>query len=162
MILRWNSSRKYAPWKSTPLPNKRIARKVTLVGLGFWQLSMHPLCILLKRADIRVTKDQSWDVVRCVLAPGLSCQSPCAKLRQNRLSSADLHQTMFQARKRNPNPNFWVRIFSVWVGVFHVNGWGPKSSVCPSKPGKSNFFAGISRRYPKSLRKKSLCSILVP
>ena len=21
-----------------------------------------------------------------------------------------------------------------------MNGWGPKSSVCPSKPGKSNFF----------------------
>ena len=44
--------------------------------------------------------------------------------------------------------------------------WGPKSSVCPSKPGTSNFFSGISRdfaaisrRCPKSLRKKSLCSI---
>ena len=42
-----------------------------------------------------------------------------------------------------------------------MNGWGPKSSVCPLKPGKSNFFAGISRdfaclswRCPKSLRKK--------
>ena len=74
-----------------------------------------------------------------------------------------------QGRKRNPNPNFLVRIFSGRVGVFHVNGWGPKSSVCPSKPGKSNFFSGISRdfagiswRRPKSLRKKSLCSILVP
>ena len=40
-------------------------------------------------------------------------------------------------------------------------GGGQKSSVCPSKPGKSNFFggisrdfAGISRRCPKSLRKK--------
>ena len=51
-----------------------------------------------------------------------------------------------------------------------MNGWGPKSSVCPSKPGKSNFFGGISRdfagisqRCPKSLRrKKSLCSIFVP
>ena len=30
------------------------------------------------------------------------------------------------------------------VGVFHVKGWGPKSSVCPSKPGKSNFFGAIS------------------
>ena len=43
-----------------------------------------------------------------------------------------------------------------------MKGWGPKSSVCPSKPGKSNSlggisrdFAGISRRRPKSLRKKS-------
>ena len=66
-----------------------------------------------------------------------------------------------QARKRNPNLNFLVRIFSGGTGVFHMKGWGPKSSVCPSKPGKSNFFggisrdfAGISRRRLKSLRKK--------
>ena len=67
----------------------------------------------------------------------------------------------YQGRKRNPNPNFLVRIFSGGVGVFHVKGWGPKSSVCRSKPGKSNFsggisrdFAGFSRRCPRSLRKK--------
>ena len=85
------------------------------------------------------------------------------------LKGVKAHPPLFQARKRNPNPNFWVRIFSVWVGVFHVKGWGPKSSVCSSKPGKSNFFggtsqdfAGISRRCPKSLRKKSLCSIFGP
>ena len=42
-----------------------------------------------------------------------------------------------------------------------MEGWGPKSSVCPSKPRKSNFLGGISRnlagisqRRPKSLRKK--------
>ena len=63
--------------------------------------------------------------------------------------------------KRNPNLNFLVRRFSSGVGVFHVNGWGPKSSIRPSKPGKSTFlggisrdFAGISRRRPRSLRKK--------
>ena len=68
---------------------------------------------------------------------------------------------LYQGGKRNPNPNFLVRIFSSGVGVFHVNGWGPKSSIRPSKPGKSNFlggisrdFAGISRGRPKSLRKK--------
>ena len=50
-----------------------------------------------------------------------------------------------------------------------MNGWGPKSSIRPSKPGKSNFlggisrdFAGISRGRPKSLRKKNLGSIFVP
>ena len=50
-----------------------------------------------------------------------------------------------------------------------MNGWGPKSSIRPAKPGKSNFlggisrnFAGISRGRPKSLRKKSLGSIFVP
>ena len=45
-----------------------------------------------------------------------------------------------QARERNPNLNFLVRICSGGVGVFHVKGWGPKSSVCPSKPGKPNLF----------------------
>ena len=42
-----------------------------------------------------------------------------------------------------------------------MKGWGPKSSACPSKPRESNFFggisrdfAGISRKRPKSLRKK--------
>ena len=66
-----------------------------------------------------------------------------------------------QGGKKNPNPNFLVRIFSSGVGVFHVTGWGPKSSIRPSKPGKSNFlggvsrdFAGISRGRTKSLRKK--------
>ena len=50
-----------------------------------------------------------------------------------------------------------------------MKGWGPKSSIRPSKPRESNFlggisrdFAGISRGRPKSLRKKSLGSIFVP
>ena len=74
-----------------------------------------------------------------------------------------------QGRKRNPNPNFLVRIPSGRVGVFHVKGWGPKSSVCHSKPRETKLFGGISRDFCrdipgclKSLRKKSLCSILVP
>ena len=75
----------------------------------------------------------------------------------------------FEAQKKNPNLNFCARIFSGGVGVFHVKGWGPKSSVCPSKPRESNLFGGISRDFarisrkrPKSLRKKCLGSILVP
>ena len=66
-----------------------------------------------------------------------------------------------QAGKRNPNPNFLVRISSGGVRVFHVKGWGPKSSVCPSKPRETNLFGGISRGFgrdipgcPKSLRKR--------
>ena len=74
-----------------------------------------------------------------------------------------------QARKRNPNPNFLVRISSGGVGVFHVQGWGPKSFLCPSNPRETKlfwrdipgFFAGYPG-CPKSLRQKSLCSILVP
>ena len=73
-----------------------------------------------------------------------------------------------QGRRKNPNPNCLVRIFSGGVGVFHVKGWGPKSSGCPSKPRETKLsgrisrdFAGISRGHPKSLRRKSLCSIFV-
>ena len=68
-----------------------------------------------------------------------------------------------QGRKRNPNPNFRVRISSGGVGVFHVKVWGPKSSVCPSKPGKPNFFGGISPGFcqdiPEALEKfeKKVC-----
>ena len=50
-----------------------------------------------------------------------------------------------------------------------MKGWGPKSSICPSKPRESNFFggisrdfAGISRKRPKSLRKQCLGSIFGP
>ena len=51
-----------------------------------------------------------------------------------------------------------------WGGGLPREGGGPKSSVCPSKPEKPNFFGGISRDFagisrgrPKSLRKKGLC-----
>ena len=35
-------------------------------------------------------------------------------------------------KKKEHKHNCWVRISSRGVGVFHVNGWGPKSSVGPS------------------------------
>ena len=38
-----------------------------------------------------------------------------------------------QARKRKPNPNFWVRISSGGVGVFHVKGGGRKVRYVPRK-----------------------------
>ena len=81
----------------------------------------------------------------------------------------NLGQKYGSGTEKEPKPKLFGPDISGGVGVFHVKGWGPKSSVCPSKPGKSNFlggisrdFAGISRQCPKSLRKKSLCSILVP
>ena len=62
--------------------------------------------------------------------------------------------------KKEHKPKLLSQDISGVVGVFHMKGWGPKSSVCPSKPGKSNFFGeisrdfgGISGRCPKSLRK---------
>ena len=50
-----------------------------------------------------------------------------------------------------------------------MKGWGPKSSVCPSKSRESNFFggisrdfAGISRKAVEKFEKKCFGSILVP
>ena len=56
------------------------------------------------------------------------------------------------------------------VGVFHVKGWGPKSSVCPLKPRNTKqMFGGISRNFwrriqggPKSLRNKNCVRFLPP
>ena len=74
-----------------------------------------------------------------------------------------------QARKKEHKPKLSSPDISGWVGVFHVKGWGPKSSVCPSEPGKSNFFggtprnfAGISRLRPKSLTKRVSVQFLAP
>ena len=52
-----------------------------------------------------------------------------------------------QTRKRSTNPNFLVWISSGGVGVFHVNGWGPKSSVCLSKPREPKLLGRISRAF---------------
>ena len=68
----------------------------------------------------------------------------------------------YSGTKKEHKPKLLSPDISGGVGVFHVKGWGPKSLVCPSKPGKSNFFGGISRRCPKSLRKKVCVQFLVP
>ena len=103
-------------------------------------------------------KDSSIFQGRPGLGGGGQCDVPCLSQR-----------APGQARKKNPNLNFWVRIFSGGVGVFHVKGWGPKSSVCPSKPRESNFFwrdiPGFCRDIPEApekFEKKKLGSILVP
>ena len=57
------------------------------------------------------------------------------------------HTLLFREEKRNPNPNFLARISSGGVGVFHVKGWGPKSSVCPSKPRETKLFGGMPRDF---------------
>ena len=78
--------------------------------------------------------------------------------RTNRKNRESSKKGQKSGKKKEPKPNFLVRIFSSGVRVFHVNGWGPKSSICPSKPGKSNFLGGISRGRPKprtsKIRKK--------
>ena len=74
-----------------------------------------------------------------------------------------LSSHIYQGRKRNPNPNFGVRISSGGVGVFHVKGWGPRSSVCPFEAqGNQTFWRdipGLCRdipRVPEKFEKKSL------
>ena len=76
-----------------------------------------------------------------------------------------------QARKKNPNPNFLVRIFSSGVGggTLPRERVGAKKFDTSSKPGKTNFlgrisrdFAGISRGRPKSLRKESCVQFPFP
>ena len=58
-------------------------------------------------------------------------------------------------KQKNPNPNFLVWISSAGgVGVFHVKGWGPKSSVCPSRiPHFLAGYPGILPGYPGGARK---------
>ena len=86
---------------------------------------------------------------------------------------AILSGAIFQARNRNPNPNFLVRISSGGVEAFHVKGWGPKSSVSTPKPTETKLFgwicrdlAGISRGRPKKLEKKkfgfNFCFLILP
>ena len=47
------------------------------------------------------------------------------------------------------------------MGFFHVKWWGPKCSVYPSKPRKTNFLAGYpgNSGRPWSSRTRRLCSI---
>ena len=126
-------------------------------------------------------RGQAFATVACRIAPGLpapilviSCSSSWSrpwflylpklekKPKKYQHEESEIPSNFrIQARKRNPNPNFLVRISSVRVGVFRVNGWGPNSSVCGSKPsetkllgGISQDFGGISRKRPKGLRKK--------
>ena len=117
------------------------------MGAGICLISVLELSI--QNVCLWIFPSHCWVARPRVLDPGgppMKCHGPCQEKCANT-----------QGGKKNPNPNFLVRIFSSGVGVFHVNGWGPKSSIRPSKPGKSNFlgglsrdFAGISRRCPKS------------
>ena len=77
-----------------------------------------------------------------------------------------------QARKRNPNPNFWVRIFFGWGGGSKTSTWrggGQKVRYVPRNQGNHIFLAGYPRILPgypgggrKVREKKSLCSFFGP
>ena len=97
-------------------------------------------------------------LVRISTGKAIPWRGPGRTLKTEKLLSSSPSRK--STLKKSTNPNSGVRIFSGRAGVFHMKGFGPKSSVCPLKPGKSNSFggisrdlAGISRRRPKSLRK---------
>ena len=54
-----------------------------------------------------------------------------------------LHNSFSDAKKEHKPKLLTPDFFSGGMGVFHVEGWGPKSSGCPSKSGKSNFWWDI-------------------
>ena len=63
-------------------------------------------------------------------------------VRLGPLGSAPIRQ-----EKGAHTQNSWVRIPPDRVGVFHMKGLEPKSSVCPSKLRKTKPFGGISRHF---------------
>ena len=63
------------------------------------------------------------------------------------LSKKLFHLPVTQGRKRNPNPNFVVRISLGGVGVFHGKGWGPKIRYVLRNPGKPTFWRDIPELF---------------
>ena len=53
-------------------------------------------------------------------------------------------ETVVREEKGSQTQTFRSGISSGGVGLFHVKEWGPKSSVCPSKPRETKFCGGIS------------------
>ena len=85
-----------------------------------------------------------------------SCFGAFAFLIMAALHSGAQKGAFFREEKRNPDPSFCSGYLRVGVGGLPCEGVGLKSSVCPSKPGKSNFLAGypgILLGYPGGARK---------
>ena len=71
---------------------------------------------------------------------------------------------LVSGRKKNPNPNFLVRIFSSGVGVFHVNGVGAKKFDTSLETREIKLFGwdipGFCRdipEVPEKFEKKKVC-----
>ena len=78
-----------------------------------------------------------------------------------------LKGAIFKARKRNPNPNFWVQKSSVGVGLPREGVGGKKFGMSFETQKNQSFWQSISGFWPaypggglKSLIRRSLCSIL--
>ena len=78
------------------------------------------------------------------------CTDPCSRYVCKSMQKS--------GTKNEPKPKLLSPDIFRWGRGLPREGVGPKSSVCPSKPGKSNFFGGISRDFAG----KSLCSIFGP
>ena len=152
------TSRGWGFWKSSEYPSlasisgKKNARKhkpFGLVGLG-----TNPGFSLFTQWKPSLSQGHTH------FLPGTSLGSKGCR----RMLCVKSSHAFFSGKKKEPKPKLLVRISSRGGR----GGW-PKSSVCPSKPKETKLFggiswdsAGISRGRPKSVRKKSLCSILVP
>ena len=64
--------------------------------------------------------------------------------------------------KKEPKPKLLSPDIFWWGGVFHVKGWVPKSSACPSKRGIPGFCREIPEAPEKFEKKKRLGSIFGP
>ena len=111
---------------------------------------MHPLklreCGLSGLLSMMQARYQNTFVNQGLVHARVTQRKPEGQQLKGKIVSA-LFSHFCQVRKRNPNLNFLVRISSGGVGVFHVKGWGPRSSVCPSKRRKPNCSGGISRDF---------------
>ena len=100
--------------------------------LGLWEEDFYtPLALRLKTLQLNSPKNQCHHSIKFGLA---------------NVSEEKGTQTV-------ETQTFWSGYLRLAVGVFHVKGWGPKSSVCPSKPRETKLlaaypgtFAGISRQ----------------
>ena len=75
----------------------------------------------------------------------LQIPARCWKLKRSPTQVA--HQDAFSQKERSLRQEKGSQVAGLssgGVGVFHVKGWRPKSSVCPLKPKEPKLICGIS------------------
>ena len=83
---------------------------------------------------------------------GEACGSSSKSSKSEKIPPRSELGSFPQGGKRNPNPEPKPKLLGLdiyrWGGVFHVNGWGPNSSACPSKHRETKLSRGILPGYP--------------
>ena len=139
---------------------EEVARRTSLVPLAF---SCFVHCLIGVEAE-GLLDYQGAGGGSFPLYGGTSARSYSALIR-------DLGVEIYQGRKRNPNLNFFGPDIFGWGGVLPREGVGAKKFGMSFETQENHTFwrdvpglcrAWISRGCPKSLRKKGLCSFLVP